>query len=231
MVHPSIIESRLNKLGIKVSRWYRPEIKELSLLLMDDEEIVCLVTGRYYGGYALLAATNQRLLLIDKKTMFMSMEDIRFDMISEIDYSARLLDATITIFTVNKQHRFTSVKHRNQMRDLTAFVQKRIMEIRNPQSTQQLAREMDDTEEESFQYTAQEDSHRLRNSHYIPKSVHVPSPKSVSTHLRTVGTAAIRGAHLSAINPYTSSSLMIKRNWSGFHQNPSHVSTKPVHNP
>ncbi len=213
MVHLSHIQARINQLGVRVSYWYKPELKELAMLLMDDEQIVSLVTGRYYGGYAMLVATERRLLLIDKKTLFLSLEDIRFDMISEIDYSNRLLDATITIFTVNKQHRFTSIKHRHHMRQLTAFVQQRIMEIRQPQDAQQLVREMED-QGEAVPQPAQSDF----SAQIMPQYSHSLSPRSVSGHLRTVGTAAIRGAHMSVINPYTSSSLSVRRNWSGFHQ-------------
>ena len=217
MVHQSVIQARLDNLGVKLSRWYKPELKELSLILMDNEEIVLVVAGRYYGGYALLVATGQRLLLIDKKTMFMSMEDIRYDMISAINYSSRLFDSTILISTMNKQHRFTSVKHKTQMRSLTIYAQRRVMEIRQPQSTQDLARELDDSPSD-FRYSQGEidDVSSIGEiSSQLPTSVIVAPTRGISTHLRLVGTAAIRGAHLSAINPYAHSSLTIKRTWSG----------------
>jgi hypothetical protein len=108
MVHISVIEARLSKLGFKASLWFKPEVKELQNILMDNEQIVGAVAGRYFGGFALLVATDRRILLIDKKLPYVSVEDIRYDMISEIDYSAQLFDASITIFTVNKQHRFKS---------------------------------------------------------------------------------------------------------------------------
>lgn len=203
MVHQSVIHARMSQLGIKVSGWYKPELKELSQILMDNEEIISMLTGRYYGGYALLVATGQRLLLIDKKTLFMSLEDIRYDMISEIDYNSRVFDATITIFTVNKQHKFTSVKHKDQMRHLTVFVQKRIMEIRQPQNMQELAREIE------------EEDHRMHRPamHDTAASVSDYSRKGVSLHLRGVGSSAIRGANPPApFNPYTQTSLTVKSN-------------------
>ncbi len=204
MVHQSVIHARMAQLGIKVSGWYKPELKELSQILMDNEEIISMLTGRYYGGYALLVATERRLLLIDKKTMFMSLEDIRYDMISEIDYSSRLFDATITIFTVNKQHKFTSVKHKDHMRHLTVFVQKQIMAIRQPQNMQELAREI---EEDNHQQTMPAAQNILESSDTQPR-------KGVSLHLRGVGSSAIRGANTVAFNPYTHGSLTIKNNWS-----------------
>ena len=135
MVHISEIEGRVSQLGVKVSRWFHAELRELQHILMDHEEIVAVVPGRYFNGYALLVATDHRLLLIDKRTFFMNLEDIRYDMISETDFNSRVFDATLRIFTLNKQHRFTSVKYKHQLRDLTRYVQRRIMEVRQYQNS------------------------------------------------------------------------------------------------
>jgi len=133
MVHLSVIEARLSKLGIRSGRLSRPELLELQHILVDNEEIVSLANGRYFAGFATLVATNVRLLIIDKRPFFMTYEDIRYDMISQLDYTASLLDATLHIFTVNKQHRFTTFRHRDQLKILTAYVQKRVMELRQHQ--------------------------------------------------------------------------------------------------
>lgn len=130
MVHASIIEARLSKLGVNLSRWFKPEIKELERILMDNEEIISVVPGRYFGGYAILIATDRRLLLIDKKAFFMNLEDIRYDTISEVDFSSRLIDSTVTIFTLNKQHRFSSSKYKRHLRLLTSHVQQQVMALR-----------------------------------------------------------------------------------------------------
>lgn len=135
MVHISEIEARMTHLGIKLSRWYRQELNELQHILMDDEKIVALVPGRYFGGYALLVATDHRVLLIDKRTFFLTLEDIRYDMISEIDFNARLIDATLQIYTVNKQHRFTTSRYRKHLRTLTVYVQQQIMQLRQSQNS------------------------------------------------------------------------------------------------
>lgn len=134
MVHISEIEAQVSHLGVRLSRWFRAELRELQHILMDHEKIIAVVPGRYFGGFALLVATDQRLLLIDKRTFFMNFEDIRYDMISETDYNSRFFDCTLQIFTLNKQHRFTSVKNKDHLRNLTRYVQQRIMEVRHYQN-------------------------------------------------------------------------------------------------
>jgi hypothetical protein len=135
VVHISIIEARLIHLGIKVSRWFQAEVRELQHVLFDHEKIIAAVPGRYFGGFALLVATDHRVLLIDKRALFMTIEDIRYDMISEVEFNSQLSGAAVQIFTLNKLHKFTSMKYKTQLRYLCNFVQKRIMEMRSYQGS------------------------------------------------------------------------------------------------
>jgi len=130
------IELQLSRLGIHNRYWGKPEVRELQHILTHDEVITNAANGRYEGGFALLVSTDRRLLLIDKKMWFLSLEDVRYDMISEIDYCARLLDSTVFVRTINKILRFTSLRQRN-LRALTAYVQDKVMELRH-QPPQQL---------------------------------------------------------------------------------------------
>jgi hypothetical protein len=61
--------------------------------------------------------------------MYLSLEDIRFDMIAEIGYNYRLLDATVRIFTPNKSLVFSSWSQ-HKLRELVNYTQQRVMEIR-----------------------------------------------------------------------------------------------------
>jgi hypothetical protein len=108
---------------------------------MNDENIIALTCGRYFGSFALLVATDQRLLLIDKRVFFMTIEDSRYDMISEIDFNMQVYAANLTIYTMNKTHKFTSVKYKRQLRELTNYVQRRVWEFRqaNQSPSDQLA--------------------------------------------------------------------------------------------
>ena len=131
MIHPSVIEARLGELRFKCSRWFKAEVSELQHVLMEHEKIIALACGRYFGSFALLVATDQRLLMIDKRVFFMNMESTPYDMISEIDYNAQSIYANLTVYTVNKTHKFTTVKYRQQLRDITNYIQKRVAELRN----------------------------------------------------------------------------------------------------
>jgi hypothetical protein len=123
MVTGESIEEQLDKIGVNYRGWGRTEMSELPHVILPDEKIYECVNGVYEGGFALLVATNFRLLLIDKKPLrYLTVEDLRFDMISEIDYSRRLLAAQISISTGSKNLRFVSI-NQPRLRKLIGHVQ------------------------------------------------------------------------------------------------------------
>lgn len=139
MVSMLDVEKQLKTLGINFRFWGRAELRELPKILLPKEKINSCINGRYEDGFAMLCATDQRLLLVDKKPLFLNLLDLRFDMISEIDYGYRLLNASLRVCTPNKNFVFTSWRQ-SELRDLAVFIQQRIVEIRTHQ-TDQLATE------------------------------------------------------------------------------------------
>lgn len=134
MVHKHQIQAQLKELGITIKNWGVGEVNELPQILMPDEQIKALINGWYANGFAALVATDQRLLLIDKKLLHLTIEDVRYDMIAEVDFNAQLFDATVCINTLNKQLKFTSFK-KSRLRELTKYVQYRVMQLRQHQFT------------------------------------------------------------------------------------------------
>ncbi|HSX32953.1 MAG TPA: PH domain-containing protein [Candidatus Saccharimonadales bacterium] len=129
MVTLAQVEAQLKRISYGFSWTSRAEVRELVNILMPDEVIAACVNGRYENGFALLCVTNHRMLLVDRKPMFLSLEDIRFDMITEIDYRAQLLDNTLHVQTPNHKLVFRSW-NQHRLRELVNFTQQRIMEVR-----------------------------------------------------------------------------------------------------
>jgi hypothetical protein len=137
MVSEKSVHKQLKKLGFNYHGWGRGEVSELPNIILPDEEIFELVNGIYEGGFALLVATDVRVLLVDKKPLnYLTVEDLRFDMINEMDYSHRLLGAQISIATGNKTLRFRSY-NQPRLRKLIGHVQHSMAEIKKKQSNHQ----------------------------------------------------------------------------------------------
>jgi len=129
MVSLRQVEDQLKKIGCNFKVWGRAEIRELSNVLMPEEIIAQATNGTYEGGFALLCVTNYRVLLIDRKPMLLTIEDIRYDMISEVDYHNRLMGSTIRIFTPVRNLVFTAWNN-VRLRKCVNYIQQRVMEIR-----------------------------------------------------------------------------------------------------
>lgn len=134
MVTRESVEEQLKRINVNYRGWGRTEIGELRNIILPDEEIYECVNGFYEGGFALIVATNFRVILIDKKPMrYLTVEDLRFDMINEIDYSHRLLGAQISISTGSKNLRFVSY-NQPRLRKLIGHVQGCMAETKKKQS-------------------------------------------------------------------------------------------------
>lgn len=140
MISKSNLDQQLKRIHFNRHGWGRSEVSELCAVLMPSEEIDECVNGFYEAGFALLVATRDRLLLIDKKPLnYLTVEDMRFDMICEFDYSHRLFGANVTLTTTgNKTLHFTSW-NQPRLRRLLGFVQFRITEAKKLQQSHQEA--------------------------------------------------------------------------------------------
>lgn len=153
MVNRNIVDRQLRRIGCNFQMWGRGEAGELHNVLMDSETIMHCVNGHYAGGFAMLCATDHRVLLIDKKPMsYLHVEDVRFEMISEFDYSHRLLNATVRIYATTKTMSFTSWNHR-QLRALLSFIQQRVIDLRQYYMAQQFQQPMQQLQQQSAYYT------------------------------------------------------------------------------
>lgn len=129
MVQPDEVKRQLVKIGAAKLVWGRPELRELPRILFEREELSHIVYGRYEGGYALLCATDQRVVLIDKKPFFLTLEDTRYEMISDVQFNHRLLDASLWLGTVHKRFIFRAYNH-SKLRNMTSYIQQQVMTAR-----------------------------------------------------------------------------------------------------
>lgn len=133
MVSQKSVADQLKKIGFNQHAWGKAEVRELPNIILPDEEIFECVNGTYEGGFALLVATDVRVLLIDKKPFnYLTVEDLRFDMINEIDYNHRALGAYVDISTGNRTLKFRSY-NQPRLRRLISHVQRCMAEGKKKQ--------------------------------------------------------------------------------------------------
>ncbi len=130
MISMQQLEEQLTRVGCNFKLWGRSEIRELCNVLMPQETIAQAANGTYEGGFALICVTNYRVLLIDRKPMLLTIEDLRYDMISEVDYYNRMLGARVRICTPMRNLEFSSWSSL-RLRKCVNYIQQRVMELRS----------------------------------------------------------------------------------------------------
>ncbi|HUB93113.1 MAG TPA: PH domain-containing protein [Verrucomicrobiae bacterium] len=136
MVSLREVEDQLKHVGCNFKLWGRSEIRELCNILMPDEKIAQAVNGSYEGGFAMLVVTSYRVLLVDRKPMLLTIEDVRYDMMAEVDFHNRLMGATVRICTPMRDLVFSSWSNL-RLRRCVNYVQQRVAEIRQHGITMQ----------------------------------------------------------------------------------------------
>lgn len=132
MVTLSELYDKLATINYKPHIFMRKEVKDLARVLSNDENIVHCINGHYAGGMALLVATDQRLLIVDHKPMFLTVDSISYSMIQEMFYNYRLLNSGLKIFTStsSKTLDFISMNHYG-MKAITDYAQSQISVLRS----------------------------------------------------------------------------------------------------
>lgn len=120
---------RVKKRFSRINLFTPFEMKELPNLLMPGEQVLGVLSGFYSAGTAVLCATTFRLLLVDKKVIRMNIEDIRYESISEIDYSQQLFIASTKLYFSGRELQFRTF-YRRELRALAQFIQNKMFEAR-----------------------------------------------------------------------------------------------------
>lgn len=208
MVQLHEVEAQLKEIGCNFKFFGRPEIRELAKLLTPGEKIAQCVNGFYEGGFALLCVTSHRLLLIDRKPMFLTVEDIRFDMIAEVDLNHRLMNSSTRIYTLNKSLVFTSWNH-SRLRALVDYLQQRVMEIRQHTMMQQFETPAAPAQSVSQDTAAPQSANpTAAQEEVVPQLAYVAMQGSAQS---TAPTPAARLARYAA-SPYHKLPLLSRRN-------------------
>lgn len=219
MVTAKEIDRQLKKLGVSFWFFGNAEIRELQHIIVEGEEIQHCILGRYESGFAVLCATSFRVLLIDKKPFYLTLEDVRYDMIVEVDFGRRLLEAYITICTPNKTLRFTSMK-KPQLRQMVVFIQHQVMVFR-----QQHVMQPQQAPVQPVEFVSTSAPAPLQPS-WQPQAL-IEQPVTARRSLKSVAHTAINGAtrvvearpiaaFRGAVNPYARSSLIMRQRISRF---------------
>jgi hypothetical protein len=109
MVSKSSVSTQLKRIGHKFRIFGRAEANELKNILNLGESILQCAYGHYHGGSGLLVATDQRILLVDKRPFYLNVESMAYENLNHIDYKQDKLHGVLYIQSGVKRVIFRSI--------------------------------------------------------------------------------------------------------------------------
>ena len=93
------VKDELRLRGANAYNMWLPETQYLPHILHKDEHIMGSVFGKYKEGRGALIATDQRILVLDKKPGFMHCDELTFMIIGGVTYTRGLLFGYVILHT------------------------------------------------------------------------------------------------------------------------------------
>jgi hypothetical protein len=128
------LDNRLRQPSLRFRFFGRSEIRELNHILEKDEHVHHCAFGFYQGGSGILVATNNRILLVDKRPFYLNIEDFRYEQISKTVLLTQFLQGTIYIQSRIKKLVFRSISD-ERLRNIKDFISGKVYEV---QETRQM---------------------------------------------------------------------------------------------
>jgi hypothetical protein len=111
--HVERINKELRAAGAVAYNMWLPETHYLPHLIKQNEHIKGTVYGRYKDGRGVLIATDQRILFLDKKPLFMHRDDITFNIVSGISRTRIGIIGTVTLRTREGNYTIRTFNQKN----------------------------------------------------------------------------------------------------------------------
>ena len=116
------LRATLKSLG---ARWYEvrlPEVLMLCNLLQENETVIGVVFGKYKhfveqaSGRGMLVATNYRILLIDRKPLYLRYEELPYNMLNGFSLTSAAGSSSLTLETRVGDIMLKSWNHRSAVK-------------------------------------------------------------------------------------------------------------------
>jgi hypothetical protein len=93
------IKDELRDLDVSRLGLLTAESRYLPAILHDDEHLLGVAYGYHKGSTAMLAATDRRVVFIDKKPLFVHADELTYEIIGGVSFGQAGIFATVTLHT------------------------------------------------------------------------------------------------------------------------------------
>ena len=112
------------KLNLKLG--VRKELRKLTDLLGEDEEVLNLARGQDDGKTGLLVITDRRIVFTEQGMMRSRLEDFPYEKVSSVQTSTAMLSGQLTIFVSGNKAEIKDVMPKDRVKEIGDYVRRRI---------------------------------------------------------------------------------------------------------
>lgn len=123
------VRRQLAEAGFRNKRLGWSAVNQLPMLLEDGETIKRVASGTYADGYVVAVATDRRILFLDKKMMSFRVEDIHYEMVSDVEHYLGPFMGVLRIYCVNRSFEVKSMHH-THIQGFALYVEQRAYDTR-----------------------------------------------------------------------------------------------------
>lgn len=103
------IRRELIDAGVSVYGLLKSESRYLPKVMHDDEHIEAAVYGQHNSSSAMLVATDERIIYLDKKPMAEFFDEVSYEVVSGIEFDIHLFFAAVVLHTPVRNYDFKFV--------------------------------------------------------------------------------------------------------------------------
>ncbi|MDZ7786403.1 MAG: pyridoxamine 5'-phosphate oxidase family protein [Candidatus Saccharibacteria bacterium] len=141
--HRERIRQELKEAGATKYGLTKRSAKELPRFIHEDEHIGGVIYGQTNQGSAMMVATDRRILFIDKKPLFLTADELTYDIVSGFrSNNTGMIITTATLHTRMGDYTFRYVNQK-ALNKFQSFIEKRRIELLGDTSNAQRQSTMD----------------------------------------------------------------------------------------
>ncbi len=95
--------------GVSIYGLLKAESRYLPKILHDNEHIEAVIYGQHNSSSAMMIATDERIVYLDKKPTVVMFDEVSYEVISGIEFDIHTLFATIVLHTPVRNYEFRFV--------------------------------------------------------------------------------------------------------------------------
>ena len=106
------VKRELLDAGITMYGLLKSESRYLPKIIHDNESIEAVIYGQHNASSAMLIATDERIIYLDKKPMVEMFDEVSYEVVSGIEFDIHVFFATIVLHTPVRNYEFKYVNLR-----------------------------------------------------------------------------------------------------------------------